>query len=60
MVAVPAGDGVRIRPIRKLLPDTYFYPDADARPTGPTASTTGPTASTTGPDDQRNGCYNVH
>jgi len=30
-VAVPTGDGPALRPIRKLLPDTYFFPDADAR-----------------------------
>ncbi|XUL85616.1 hypothetical protein ACQ86D_02070 [Streptomyces galilaeus] len=30
-VAVPADDGPALRPIRKLLPDTYFFPDADAR-----------------------------
>jgi cytidine deaminase len=31
VVAVPTDDGPRVRPIRKLLPDTYFFPDADAR-----------------------------
>ncbi|MFE9605505.1 hypothetical protein [Streptomyces hokutonensis] len=30
-VAVPTDDGPAMRPIRKLLPDTYFFPDADAR-----------------------------
>lgn len=30
-VAVPTDDGPTLRPIRKLLPDTYFFPDADAR-----------------------------
>ncbi|MEV0736676.1 hypothetical protein AB0I51_12030 [Streptomyces sp. NPDC050549] len=30
-VAVPTDDGPVLRPIRKLLPDTYFFPDADAR-----------------------------
>ncbi|TRO58141.1 ASCH domain-containing protein [Streptomyces sp. IB201691-2A2] len=30
-VAVPTDDGPALRPIRRLLPDTYFYPDADAR-----------------------------
>ncbi|KUH38127.1 MULTISPECIES: ASCH domain-containing protein [Streptomyces] len=30
-VAVPTDDGPALRPIRKLLPDTYFFPDADAR-----------------------------
>lgn len=31
LVAVPADDGPLLRPVRKLLPDTYFFPDADAR-----------------------------
>lgn len=31
VVAVPTDDGPQLRPIRKLLPDTYFHPDADAR-----------------------------
>lgn len=30
-VAVPTDDGPTLRPILKLLPDTYFFPDADAR-----------------------------
>ncbi|MFE0673395.1 ASCH domain-containing protein [Streptomyces sp. NPDC058867] len=30
-VAVPTDDGPALRPIRRLLPDTYFHPDADAR-----------------------------
>lgn len=30
-VAVPTDDGPVLRPIRMLLPDTYFFPDADAR-----------------------------
>ncbi|MEV0908923.1 hypothetical protein [Streptomyces hokutonensis] len=30
-VAVPTDDGPALRPIRELLPDTYFFPDADAR-----------------------------
>ncbi|MFF7364194.1 ASCH domain-containing protein [Streptomyces sp. NPDC008125] len=30
-VAVPTDDGPTLRPVRKLLPDTYFFPDADAR-----------------------------
>jgi cytidine deaminase len=30
-VAVPSADGPQMRPIRKLLPDTYFSPDASAR-----------------------------
>jgi cytidine deaminase len=30
-VAVPTDDGPQLRPIRGLLPDTYFLPDADAR-----------------------------
>ncbi|MGW3106832.1 hypothetical protein [Streptomyces sp. NPDC001100] len=30
-VAVPTDDGSTLRPIRRLLPDTYFFPDADAR-----------------------------
>jgi cytidine deaminase len=30
-VAVPTDDGPQLRPIHKLLPDTYFSPDADAR-----------------------------
>ncbi|GAB7109710.1 hypothetical protein JCM4814A_80250 [Streptomyces phaeofaciens JCM 4814] len=30
-VAVPTDDGPALRPIRRLLPDTYFSPDADAR-----------------------------
>ncbi|MFJ2095366.1 ASCH domain-containing protein [Streptomyces sp. NPDC087901] len=29
-VAVPTGAGPTLRPIRKLLPDTYFFPDAAA------------------------------
>ncbi|MFE2416451.1 cytidine deaminase family protein [Streptomyces hokutonensis] len=29
-VAVPTDDGPALRPIRKLLADTYFFPDADA------------------------------
>lgn len=28
LVAVPAVNGPEMRPIRKLLPDSYFYPDA--------------------------------
>jgi cytidine deaminase len=28
LVAVPAETGPVVRPIRKLLPETYFYPDA--------------------------------
>lgn len=28
MVAVPTRDGPALRPIRKLLPDAYFFPDA--------------------------------
>jgi cytidine deaminase len=31
LVAVPTDSGPVMRPIRKLLPDTYFFPDADAR-----------------------------
>ncbi|GGA70132.1 hypothetical protein GCM10011490_20960 [Pseudoclavibacter endophyticus] len=31
LVAVPSQDGPRMRPIAKLLPDTYFSPDADAQ-----------------------------
>ncbi|MFG2823985.1 ASCH domain-containing protein [Kitasatospora sp. NPDC048365] len=31
MVAVPGGNGPQLRPIRKLLPDTYVHPDAHAR-----------------------------
>lgn len=31
MVAVPGANGPRMRPIRKLLPDTYFFPDAQSR-----------------------------
>lgn len=31
LVAVPTPTGPQLRPIRKLLPDTYFFPDADAR-----------------------------
>lgn len=31
VVAVPADDGPAVRPVRKLLPDAYFFPDADAR-----------------------------
>lgn len=31
LVAVPGDDGPQLRPIRKLLPDTYFFPDANAR-----------------------------
>lgn len=31
LVAVPGEDGPVMRPIRKLLPHTYFFPDADAR-----------------------------
>lgn len=31
LVAVPSVDGPQMRPIRKLLPDTYFFPDAEAR-----------------------------
>lgn len=31
VVAVPTPDGPRMRPIAKLLPDTYFLPDADAQ-----------------------------
>ncbi|WJV44132.1 ASCH domain-containing protein [Streptomyces flavofungini] len=30
-VAVPTDEGPALRPIRKLLPDAYFSPDADAR-----------------------------
>lgn len=31
MVAVPTDSGPQMRPVRKLLPDTYFFPDADSR-----------------------------
>jgi cytidine deaminase len=31
MVAVPGNNGPQLKPIRKLLPDTYFFPDADSR-----------------------------
>lgn len=31
MVAVPTDKGPQMRPVRKLLPDTYVFPDADAR-----------------------------
>jgi cytidine deaminase len=31
LVAVPTPTGPQLRPIRKLLPDTYFFPDANAR-----------------------------
>ena len=31
VVAVPTPAGPQLRPIRKLLPDTYFFPDAQAR-----------------------------
>lgn len=31
MVAVPSESGPRMRPIRKMLPDTYFFPDADSQ-----------------------------
>lgn len=31
MVAVPGAGGPQLRPVRKLLPETYFFPDADAR-----------------------------
>lgn len=31
MVAVPGGTGPRMQPIRKLLPDAYFFPDAQSR-----------------------------
>lgn len=31
MVAVPTDTGPKMRPIRKMLPDTYFFPDADSR-----------------------------
>jgi cytidine deaminase/uncharacterized protein YqfB (UPF0267 family) len=31
VVAVPTEDGPAMRPIRELLPDAYFFPDADAR-----------------------------
>ncbi|OIK06381.1 ASCH domain-containing protein [Streptomyces monashensis] len=30
-VAVPTDDGPTLRPIRELLPDAYFFPDAHAR-----------------------------
>ncbi|NUP47991.1 MAG: ASCH domain-containing protein [Catenulispora sp.] len=30
LVAVPTEDGPALRPIRKLLPDTYFFPDSHA------------------------------
>jgi len=30
LVAVPSEKGPQMRPIAKLLPDTYFFPDADA------------------------------
>ncbi|WP_157071421.1 ASCH domain-containing protein [Curtobacterium ammoniigenes] len=30
LVAVPGESGAQMRPIRKLLPNTYFFPDADA------------------------------
>lgn len=30
-VALPSEKGPLVRPVRKLLPDTYFYPDADGR-----------------------------
>lgn len=31
LVAVPSEKGPAVRPVRKLLPDTYFYPDAQGR-----------------------------
>nr|WP_120005700.1 hypothetical protein [Nesterenkonia muleiensis] len=31
LVAVPTENGPQMRPIRKLLPDTYFFPDAQAQ-----------------------------
>ena len=31
LVAVPASTGPQLNPIRKLLPDTYFFPDSNAR-----------------------------
>jgi cytidine deaminase len=31
LVAVPTPSGPQLRPIWKLLPDTYFFPDANAR-----------------------------
>ena len=31
LVAVPGETGPRLQPIRKLLPHTYFFPDANAR-----------------------------
>lgn len=31
LVAVPTPSGPQVRPIRKLLPETYFFPDANAR-----------------------------
>ena len=31
LVAVPAPTGPQLRPIRRLLPDTYFFSDASAR-----------------------------
>lgn len=31
LVAVPAESGPVVRPVRKLLPDTYFFPDANGR-----------------------------
>lgn len=31
LVAVPTEAGAQLRPIRKLLPDTYVFPDANAR-----------------------------
>lgn len=31
LVAVPSESGPVVRPVRKLLPDTYFFPDANGR-----------------------------
>jgi len=31
VVAVPGDNGPQVQPIRKLLPDAYFYPDANVR-----------------------------
>lgn len=31
LVAVPGNDSPQLRPVHKLLPDTFFFPDANAR-----------------------------
>lgn len=31
MVAVPTDNGSQMRPVRKMLPDTYFFPEVDSR-----------------------------